>query len=1038
MQRRFEQQARSRIVNTCFDRVAEIEELKNKWICVKVWLQILRQFFTDNNHDDLLRLDDRCLKKFLLGSHRFARNNNVCPSPAGYYFRDRKKRKTMGSTTQTQSIQVIMVTDKGQLPPISNTPWYSVIITEVPPSFLTPHAAVPNPTVPNPTVPNDIVNNITPPRQRCRTAPPPAFMDQFTDYFQSPEAKKLFAYLHPTSNEERSKPVEEIILSRIQRFYYAVHSVTGWREVLEDEDANNKCSERDVFKIRHKCLFLYEALTIFVNKKRAKEYITLKGSCREAIDKIKSEREAVVELIKDSDEYTRADYPCVETMMIWLREFRRNRESFVNVAKRRSQNRTLPPFLDNNPDARQKIIEFARENIAKLSGELLYQYIHNEILPDLLQRRREETRNQNMTLDDLLKENHLKYLTLATVYGWMRALNFKYEVRKKTYYVDGHERPETVEYRKVHNRKYIKDEFRCFRWIQIQEEEVNELISDGIELKKEHAHKFEKHGLTFFEFHVDDCDYLQSRCNNDDTPFGGHLSVRMPPGTKPLIKFGQDECIFKQYLISTHKWYLHDGTNSVDPKTEGDGVMISAFVSRDFGFGLPLTHQQLQDVNRYRQNQHYLDKDAAKKLDKNNSTQKPQLVTSPFVHTFDYGSSQEGYWGYDHIIIQFEDCIDVLCKLYGNQYEYVFYFDHSSGHDRLRPDGLNVNEMNKGYGGSQVKMRNTTIQSITYLGPHSPILQVGDVQKMSFQFNDNGPFWLSEEEKRRSKNDRVSDIIEKKKYTKKQLLTALKEKTGMQPPHANIKQIQDLAIANDLPIEFEQRKTKEGWAGKPKGMMQVLFERGFIDREKPLSFYKINGRKNEDGTEVPGSNIKKLIRTLPDFKEELTLLQYRAEQLNVRVECSPKYHPEIAGEGIEYAWGLSKNVYRKLPLGQKETIEGFRKSVEESLDTKTVLTKERMRSFSKRQRRYVLAYLGIEFAKDNCDNNNQLDGIQLPEMSCRLVERLIKVFKQPHRTHRNIIDQDSSYIDDIYMDKVVDWMKSSVSQSAPPEQPTDI
>lgn len=64
---------------------------------------------------------------------------------------------------------------------------------------------------------------------------------------------------------------------------------------------------------------------------------------------------------------------------------------------------------------------------------------------------------------------------------------------------------------------------------------------------------------------------------------------------------------------------------------------------------------------------------------------------SPFVKTFNYGQDQEGYWNYDTMIIQFEDVVDCLNVLYDDLYEYVFYFDHSSGHDRLRPDGLNAN-----------------------------------------------------------------------------------------------------------------------------------------------------------------------------------------------------------------------------------------------------------------------------------------------------------------------------------------------------------
>ena len=56
------------------------------------------------------------------------------------------------------------------------------------------------------------------------------------------------------------------------------------------------------------------------------------------------------------------------------------------------------------------------------------------------------------------------------------ALGFKYQPRRKTYYVDGHEKPEVlVAHRKVHNNTYISDEIRCFRWIQLEEKDVEQL-----------------------------------------------------------------------------------------------------------------------------------------------------------------------------------------------------------------------------------------------------------------------------------------------------------------------------------------------------------------------------------------------------------------------------------------------------------------------------------------------------------------------------------------------------------------------------------
>ena len=127
--------------------------------------------------------------------------------------------------------------------------------------------------------------------------------------------------------------------------------------------------------------------------------------------------------------------------------------------------------------------------------------------------------------------------------------------------------------------------------------------------------------------------------------------------------------------------------------------MYSAFVLRDFGFGHPLTGHQLDHVNRFREGRNYLDEDAARTINNNNPTKQP-LTTSPFLRKFDYGLNQDGYWSYDTMVLQFEDCIDTIQAIYGDRYDTAWYFDHSTGHDKLRPDGLNMNKMNQSFGGN--------------------------------------------------------------------------------------------------------------------------------------------------------------------------------------------------------------------------------------------------------------------------------------------------------------------------------------------------
>jgi hypothetical protein len=67
---------------------------------------------------------------------------------------------------------------------------------------------------------------------------------------------------------------------------------------------------------------------------------------------------------------------------------------------------------------------------------------------------------------------------------------------------------------------------------------------------------------------------------------------------------------------------------------------------------------------------------------KNIKTWKQQPITSfPLVWTFEHGADSEGYWNCNHMALQLEDCVDVIMHTYPD-YEYLFLFDFSSGHDK--------------------------------------------------------------------------------------------------------------------------------------------------------------------------------------------------------------------------------------------------------------------------------------------------------------------------------------------------------------------
>jgi hypothetical protein len=64
----------------------------------------------------------------------------------------------------------------------------------------------------------------------------------------------------------------------------------------------------------------------------------------------------------------------------------------------------------------------------------------------------------------------------------------------------------------------------------------------------------------------------------------------------------------------------------------------------------------------------------------------------------EYGANEDGYWMENHMIVQFEDRFDCLKVLLQDKYDFVFLFDHSSGHVRKRINGLDASKMTKEYG----------------------------------------------------------------------------------------------------------------------------------------------------------------------------------------------------------------------------------------------------------------------------------------------------------------------------------------------------
>ena len=201
-------------------------------------------------------------------------------------------------------------------------------------------------------------------------------------------------------------------------------------------------------------------------------------------------------------------------------------------------------------------------------------------------------------------------------------------------------------------------------------------------------------------------------------------------------------------------------------------------------------------------------------------------------------------------------------------------------------------------------------------------------------------------------------------------------------------------------------------------MIQVLWERGFINTEQgakqAYNSYSISGFKDQFGNRRLDTSLKELISCLRDFEEEETMLQSIARQLGVRVDRTPKCHCELAGEGIEYAWACAKNKYRSILLENKKGKENFITSVRLCTST-DVLTRERVKKFARRARRYIMGYHVLHQSSQQANPPTNGDHENSAIIPVKL-EQMIKKIK----THRCALDFDYSFCKEVFNDDNVE------------------
>lgn len=140
-------------------------------------------------------------------------------------------------------------------------------------------------------------------------------------------------------------------------------------------------------------------------------------------------------------------------------------------------------------------------------------------------------------------------------------------------------------------------------------------------------------------------------------------------------------------------------------------------------------------------------------------------------------------------------------------------------------------------------------------------------------------------------------------------------------------------------------------------------------------------------------DMKRILDSLPDFKNEKTALQSLVESRGHILLVSPKYHPEVAGNGIEYMWGISDHHFKKM---KGKSLTDLERNVKHVLG-KELMPIEKVWKCERRARNYMQLYLQLKTNQEVCNKT-------YTEM-----EQMRKALKE-YRSHRSVDWFDGDWI----------------------------
>ncbi len=87
--------------------------------------------------------------------------------------------------------------------------------------------------------------------------------------------------------------------------------------------------------------------------------------------------------------------------------------------------------------------------------------------------------------------------------------------------------------------------------------------------------------------------------------------------------------------------------------------------------------------------------------------------------------------------------------------------------------------------------------------------------------------------------------------------------------HLSKDKLERIAALKNVALTYKHCIKKKGWMGKPKGLLQVLWEQGFVDRNN-LSSYSLKGLKEE----FTKSSLGTLMSRWSDFANKKSAMEH--------------------------------------------------------------------------------------------------------------------------------------------------------------------